>query len=289
MDLSKITKETGIYCFENKANGKKYIGRSINSLRRVKSHLNELRLNKDECSYFQNAWNKYGEENFIVYVLEYCDIETLSERETFYIKEYNTKRPNGYNLNDGGDGNVGYKPTEETLLKLSISHLGKVLSEKSKSILSILNSGDKNPFYNRKHSDESRKKISEKGRGRKASEKTLKKKSESMMGNKNHLFGKKLTNSTSQYLGVSFSDNRYWTIQIRKEGNLFYLGKYKVEKDSGVGFDIGNVFFYGVDCNLNFPELRENYISYLNQYDIQDIKQLRQVIKNYINDLEEGR
>jgi len=273
MNLKDISKQSGIYCIKNKVNDKKYIGKSINILRRGKSHLNELRLNKSECSYLQNAWNKYGEDNFEFYIVEFCDKEILSQREMYYIQEYNTKKPFGYNLTDGGDGNIGYKPTETTLLKLRKSHLGKHLSEKSKDILRNLNSGENNPFYNKKHSEESRKLISKKGLGRIVSNETLKKKSKSMMGENNHNFGKKFLNSTSLYFGVSFSDGRYWTVQIPNNGKNLYLGKFKEEQLAAIGFDIGNMFYCGIGCHLNFPELKEKYISYLNQYEILDINE----------------
>ena len=68
------------------------------------------------------------------------------------------------------------------------------------------------------------------------------------------------------------------------------LGVFDTEINAAIAYDISLLFFYNnaPENSINFPELRENYISYLQQYDIQDVKQLRQVIKNYINELEEG-
>jgi hypothetical protein len=61
-----------------------------------------------------------------VEVLNVClTHEALDAVEKFYIKELNTKIPNGYNLADGGGGvsgwknGKGYVPTKETRSKLS--------------------------------------------------------------------------------------------------------------------------------------------------------------------------
>ena len=49
-----------------------------------------------------NAIRKYGVENFIVELIEYCDVTKANEREIYYIKELNSVFPNGYNLTNGG-------------------------------------------------------------------------------------------------------------------------------------------------------------------------------------------
>lgn len=72
-----------VYRILNKVNGKFYIGSTKGELRRRKSaHLAKLRHNKHYNSYLQNAWNKYGEENF-----EFIEIETIIFEKTSTIKE----------------------------------------------------------------------------------------------------------------------------------------------------------------------------------------------------------
>lgn len=47
-------------------------------------------------SLINSAIKKYGKENFSFEILEYA--ENYNEREKFWIKYYNSKVPNGYNI-----------------------------------------------------------------------------------------------------------------------------------------------------------------------------------------------
>ena len=101
-----------------KANGRSYIGQSVNISKRWRSHINS--------SYNPNAQEyntplhrniaKYSPEAFNWEVLEECLIEELNEKERYYIKYFNTLFPNGFNLTEGGD-NAGHfiKLTPEKL------------------------------------------------------------------------------------------------------------------------------------------------------------------------------
>lgn len=97
-------KVPGIYFCYCKSNGKGYVGQSINLYSRVRrTHIPQLRRNKHKNEYWQNSWNKYGEENFIWMILEYCSQEELNKYEEYWIKELNTQFPNGFNKTSGGD------------------------------------------------------------------------------------------------------------------------------------------------------------------------------------------
>ena len=105
--MKRITQDlkiSGIYCIINIKNSKKYIGSSKNIRQRLWSHRAELRHNKHENSYLQNAWNKYGEQNFI-WKVDKFDLtkQELDELETKTIKQENSFT-NGYNLTEGGTG-----------------------------------------------------------------------------------------------------------------------------------------------------------------------------------------
>lgn len=99
-----MTKICGIYCIENKINGKKYIGLSRDIKGRWQQHQSDLNKNKHPNPHLQHSWNKYGHENFKFWIVEVCMEDKLSNREVFNINFYHTKYyENGYNLTPGGE------------------------------------------------------------------------------------------------------------------------------------------------------------------------------------------
>jgi group I intron endonuclease len=93
----------GIYKIINLINNKVYVGSTQKSfISRYKSHYEKLRINKHiGYLHLQNAVNKYGIENFKFEILEECEKEQCIEKETFWIKYYNsTNKEKGYNIND---------------------------------------------------------------------------------------------------------------------------------------------------------------------------------------------
>jgi len=80
----------GIYKITNKLNGKSYIGQSIHCGKRFDEHYKGKQL-IDEVIQIE------GIENFSFEVLKLAKKEELSYWEDYYIKEYNTMFPNGYN------------------------------------------------------------------------------------------------------------------------------------------------------------------------------------------------
>ena len=105
---------SGIYMIENKINNKKYIGQSYDIYTRWIKHKGFLNNKNHHNKHLQAAWSKYGEAAFVFSIIEICEIDKLNERETFWIKKYNSNIE-GYNLDLGGDGIRGYKHTEEEL------------------------------------------------------------------------------------------------------------------------------------------------------------------------------
>lgn len=103
-----ITEPSAIYAIRCKNTGRVYVGRTSNLQRRLREHFTELRKNRKDCrvgrchreiSLFQMDFNKYGEENFEVYILEE-DVQPAfcKEREAFWIRQYKAADPEfGYN------------------------------------------------------------------------------------------------------------------------------------------------------------------------------------------------
>lgn len=93
---------TGIYQIKNLVNNKSYIGLSVDIEKRWAQHKNALNKNRHCNEKLQNAWNKYGVENFQWNILEECEYEKCFDREIYYIQLFNSF-DQGYNLTRGGD------------------------------------------------------------------------------------------------------------------------------------------------------------------------------------------
>ena len=139
-----------IYLVTNSINEQQYVGQTIVNKNRI-GH--GLALN--------HAYKKYGKRNFTYKVLvsNIDNKNTLNYLERFWIKAFNTKTPNGYNIEQGGSGhsnhrkglpawNKGLKTPKEVVLKLSLAKKGKVsprkgviLSNETKAKISLAKKG----------------------------------------------------------------------------------------------------------------------------------------------------
>ena len=137
-----IYSRIGIYGIKNLINSKIYVGKTgMNFGDRWDSHKSLLRNNKHFNPYLQNAWNKYGEENFDFEIVEECDVEELDKKEQYYIKSYKEKNIS-YNLSDGGEGGgfLCQHLSDDTKRKIGeknrINMTGKKFSEETKQKMS---------------------------------------------------------------------------------------------------------------------------------------------------------
>ena len=117
----------GVYQIKNIVNSKIYIGSSIDIHTRWKQHLNKLNKNSHTNEHLQNAWNKYGKDNFEFKIVELCDENILREKEQFYINKFNCTDDNlGYNIMPTTDMSM---LSDETKSKISNTLKGKYVGE----------------------------------------------------------------------------------------------------------------------------------------------------------------
>jgi group I intron endonuclease len=117
-------------------NNKLYIGYTKHTIsHRLKTHFRNAKKSSMINNKFSSAILKHGKENFIIEtIMSTNDKNTVLEKEKYYIELYDSVK-NGYNSSKGGEfGGNG------------INHADF--------------SGKKNPFYNKKHSEESKIQIS---------------------------------------------------------------------------------------------------------------------------------
>ena len=104
-----------IYKITNLTTGKIYVGQAVSHILnhkryrpygrdgRFKCHISEaFSTKKNQSHYLNNAIRKYGVADFVVDLLEYCEIAEANEKEIHYIKHYNSLFPHGFNLKNGG-------------------------------------------------------------------------------------------------------------------------------------------------------------------------------------------
>lgn len=92
----------GIYKIVNKATGQCYVGQSQRMEKRIKEHFRLLRWNKHTNKHLQNAYNKYGSENFYGAIeVECSDLEELDMLEETFLKGFAWfTEPTVYNIAD---------------------------------------------------------------------------------------------------------------------------------------------------------------------------------------------
>jgi group I intron endonuclease len=119
-----------IYKITNISNGKIYVGQAVSHILnhkryrpyghegRFRCHISEaFSTKKNQSHYLNNAIRKYGVTDFMVELIECCELEKADEREIYYIKELNSLFPNGYNLKNGGSI---FTHSDESKKRLSI-------------------------------------------------------------------------------------------------------------------------------------------------------------------------
>jgi group I intron endonuclease len=153
--------------------GKCYIGQTTDAKARKREFYNPNKYYSGHK--LDNAIKKYKAENFTYEVLinikesdKFKLRKILDELEVFYIKKFDSYN-NGYNMTLGGSGSTGCFQTEESRKKISEkaigrkgSMLGRHLTEEQRKKVSDFAKtriGDKNPFYGKEHSEETKQKI----------------------------------------------------------------------------------------------------------------------------------
>jgi len=147
-----------IYLIKNIINDKLYVGQAQNLCFRFR----EYRRAKPRASkHLLRSFLKYGINNFEVTILEKVEIARLNEREQFWMDFYQSYRHDiGYNICKEAGTTRGRKRPEKECKK--ISKLAK------------LRVGNKNPFYGRKHTQETKDKIGKANQKKKRSAEHIK-------------------------------------------------------------------------------------------------------------------
>lgn len=117
---------TAVYKIENLANGKFYIGSSVDVRIRFCTHRRELRTGTHHCQPLQRTWAKYGEHCF-----KFEIVENVASRDELFSAEnrwldVHYGRPHCYNTGTrAGAAFMGRKHADDAKQKVSQAQKGK--------------------------------------------------------------------------------------------------------------------------------------------------------------------
>lgn len=199
---------SGIYKIQSVVNPERvYIGSAINISKRKSDHFTRLNRNVHENPRLQNHYNKHGKEDLIFSILLGCAKEDLIKQEQFFIDSLNPY----FNILKIAGSKLGYKVTDQTKLILRNCNLGKLMSEETKKKISESNKGK----HSRIVSIETRRKLSIALKGRKMSPETILKRKLTVTEQKRHphseetkrKIGEKSKGRIGGYKGKKMSDH----------------------------------------------------------------------------------
>jgi len=234
---------SGIYKITCNATNKMYIGSSINIQIRVGKHKKQLCKNTHHNKYLQNAWNKYGEENFKFETIETVVKETeelsnlLEARENYWISYYNSSNNEiGFNLYQYARKPLGYKYSKEIIQKRI---------ERNKKYGTF--------WMGKKHTEETKRKISIGNKNKTLTDQTKNKLRLSKIGTKSAIETKeKISNATKGINNPRAILNEEQVIQIRKMYKEKNMTIIEICKLFNVGWSaISNIVKYKSWRHLN--------------------------------------
>jgi group I intron endonuclease len=222
---------SGIYIITCNTNGKVYVGQSQRIHNRWKGHIGLLVKGTHGNEHLQRAWNKYGEENFVFEILlslDPADSPELSDYwEDYFIRIFKSiDREYGFNRSEVGHGcsdaarietakaNKARVWTEEMREKIRIANSKRIWSRESRekdaeSQRALPPQSAKTrekkriAATGRTHSDEVKKKIGLKHKGKIVSEETRRKLSEFNKGKPSPTKGKKMSEESRKKMSES--------------------------------------------------------------------------------------
>jgi NUMOD3 motif/GIY-YIG catalytic domain/NUMOD1 domain len=151
--LSGNKNKSGVYMWVHNESGKRYIGSAFDLSKRLRCYYSVSYLNRAKSMYVCRALLDHGYSAFSLVIIEYIDITNLSiekskelilEKEQYHLDNFLPE----YNILKVAGSSLGYKHTEETLVKISgdnHQNYGKIHSESTKVLMSEAKSGEKHP------------------------------------------------------------------------------------------------------------------------------------------------
>jgi len=213
-------KASGIYRIRSIINGKVYVGSAVNLRDRInQGHIWRLKKQKHDNCHLQNHCNKYGIEDLVFEILEFCPKEKLIEREKYYFSIY----PDKFNISPVAGSQLGMKHTEETKAKMREAHKNRT-PEMNKHHAETMK-GERNPMFG-KDRKELMKKVRAIQLENGVSEETRRRMSVSRSGERNHNYGKDFSKETKAKMSESkkewFKNHPEYAVELQEKYKKFW-------------------------------------------------------------------
>ena len=140
----------GVYKLVNKATGQCYVGQSQRCKKRIKEHFRLLRWNKHTNPHLQNAYNKYGADNFYGAIEVECkNLEELDNIENMFLKgDAWFEEPTVYNIADFAKAPMrGKKHSEEVRERIRLGRRATTFDYSSAEYRKRLSDGQMARLY----------------------------------------------------------------------------------------------------------------------------------------------
>ena len=256
-------KMEGIYCIEHIKSKTKYYGSSTNVEKRIKQHKVALQKQSHCNIHLQRAFNKYGISSFKFYLVEethFNDYRLLFDLEQTYI-DNNT---DGYNLSPAGGGDCISNHPDNLLIREKIGRSVRERNSKmSKEELveKYGNPGEKNGMYGRTHSEETKRKLSERHKGNTYAKgairsdeykaKVSKRMKGLLVGDKNPFYGKKHSKETLEAISKWAKENSW--IKDIDPSLLPYTKHYIITYPNGETKKVAGLKAISKEFNISIP------------------------------------
>jgi group I intron endonuclease len=198
-------KQPVIYRIRNVTNGKFYVGSTVNTQERFRTHRKKLRTGKHHCAHLQAAWNKYGEDCFKFEVVEVVVGQDLQAVEDEWLTKY-VGKPECYNvgLRSGAPWRGVAKEKHPNFGRPRNDAERQAISQSLREFYAA--NPNNHPRAGKKHSDEARAKIRAAIQGKIAS------------GEKHYRYGQTLSEEVRKKIGDAQRGVKKAPRKITEEG-----------------------------------------------------------------------
>lgn len=219
----------------------RYVGQTINIKSRFIDHTTkQYGKNRRTC------WlNKLRSLNLkpIIQGIEECDETNWADREKYWIRHYRELGCDLVNATGGGEGNIGWIPSEETRRRMSEA-----------------NKGEKNPNYGKIRSEEHKRKIGEGNKGKTMSAESRRKMSEAKKG-------KTLSKETRLKLSKMWQGENHPQTKLSEKDAINIINSDLSIKELRIIYDVAYSVIYAIKTNRSWKHLPRRDKEYANYTD----------------------